>query len=71
MQIGCDPKADSTVNLHGKENVETVLELVQEAEEMKKTVIEAFPDSEMAKECRKLAKTFDRWIACNQYLNLV
>ena len=29
MQIGCDPKADSTVNLHGKENVETVLELVR------------------------------------------
>lgn len=29
MQIGCDPKADSTVNLHGKEKVETVLELVR------------------------------------------
>jgi nitrogenase iron protein NifH len=32
-------------------------ELVQEAEEMKKTVIEAFPDSEMAAEYRELAKT--------------
>ena len=29
MQIGCDPKADSTANLHGKEKVETVLELVR------------------------------------------
>ena len=29
MQIGCDPKADSTVNLHGKEKVETVLDLVR------------------------------------------
>lgn len=29
MQIGCDPKADSTMNLHGKEKVETVLELVR------------------------------------------
>lgn len=30
MQIGCDPKADSTINLHGKEKVNTVLELVRE-----------------------------------------
>lgn len=29
MQIGCDPKADSTVSLHGKTNVKTVLELVR------------------------------------------
>ena len=28
MQIGCDPKADSTLNLHGKEKVETVLEMM-------------------------------------------
>ncbi len=30
MQIGCDPKADSTVSLHGKINMNTVLELVRE-----------------------------------------
>lgn len=29
MQIGCDPKADSTASLHGKTNVNTVLELVR------------------------------------------
>lgn len=29
MQIGCDPKADSTANLHGKGRVETVLDLVR------------------------------------------
>lgn len=29
MQIGCDPKADSTVSLHGKEQVTTVLDLVR------------------------------------------
>ena len=29
MQIGCDPKADSTAALHGKERVETVLDLVR------------------------------------------
>ena len=29
MQIGCDPKADSTVSLHGKEKVDTVLDLVR------------------------------------------
>ena len=29
MQIGCDPKADSTVSLHGKEKVNTVLDLVR------------------------------------------
>lgn len=30
MQIGCDPKADSTVSLHGKGRIPTVLELVRE-----------------------------------------
>jgi len=30
MQIGCDPKADSTVSLHGKGKIPTVLELVRE-----------------------------------------
>lgn len=29
MQIGCDPKADSTVLLHGKTNINTVLDLVR------------------------------------------
>lgn len=29
MQIGCDPKADSTKSLHGKDNVTTVLDLVR------------------------------------------
>lgn len=29
MQIGCDPKADSTVSLHGRQKVTTVLELVR------------------------------------------
>lgn len=29
MQIGCDPKADSTISLHGKERTTTVLELVR------------------------------------------
>ena len=29
MQIGCDPKADSTVSLHGHEKVNTVLDLVR------------------------------------------
>lgn len=29
MQIGCDPKADSTISLHGKEKMMTVLELVR------------------------------------------
>ena len=29
MQIGCDPKADSTSYLHGKEKVDTVLDLVR------------------------------------------
>ena len=29
MQIGCDPKADSTVSLHGKGCIPTVLELVR------------------------------------------
>ncbi len=30
MQIGCDPKADSTVSLHGKGRIPTVLDLVRE-----------------------------------------
>lgn len=30
LQIGCDPKADSTFGLHGKESVKTVLDLVKE-----------------------------------------
>ena len=30
MQIGCDPKADSTVSLHGKGKVPTVLDLVRQ-----------------------------------------
>ncbi len=29
MQIGCDPKADSTINLHGKKSVSTVLDLIR------------------------------------------
>ena len=29
MQIGCDPKADSTVSLRGPERIDTVLELVR------------------------------------------
>ena len=29
LQIGCDPKADSTVSLHGKGRIRTVLELVR------------------------------------------
>ena len=29
LQIGCDPKADSTVSLHGQQNVHTVLDLVR------------------------------------------
>lgn len=30
MQIGCDPKADSTVSLHGKGRIPTVLDLVRD-----------------------------------------
>lgn len=30
MQIGCDPKADSTISLHGRENISTILDLVRE-----------------------------------------
>ncbi len=30
MQIGCDPKADSTFSLHGNEKIPTVLSLVRE-----------------------------------------
>ena len=30
MQIGCDPKADSTILLHDNKNIKTVLELVKE-----------------------------------------
>lgn len=30
MQIGCDPKADSTSSLHHKKKVSTVLELIRD-----------------------------------------
>ena len=30
MQIGCDPKADSTSSLHGQGDMTTVLDLVRE-----------------------------------------
>ena len=30
MQIGCDPKADSTISLHGKRKIPTVLDLVRQ-----------------------------------------
>ena len=30
MQIGCDPKADSTISLHGKDRIPTVLDLVRQ-----------------------------------------
>ena len=30
VQIGCDPKADSTISLHQKEKVKTVLDLIRE-----------------------------------------
>ena len=30
MQIGCDPKADSTISLHGKGKISTVLDLVRQ-----------------------------------------
>jgi len=29
MQIGCDPKADSTINLHGGKQVDSVLDLIR------------------------------------------
>ena len=29
MQIGCDPKADSTINLHGGIPVQSVLDLIR------------------------------------------
>ena len=32
MQIGCDPKADSTIFLHGGEKIPTVLDLVRKGE---------------------------------------
>lgn len=32
MQIGCDPKADSTIFLHGGEKISTVLDLVRKGE---------------------------------------
>ena len=32
LQIGCDPKADSTASLHGKGSIDTVLELVRTRE---------------------------------------
>ena len=33
MQIGCDPKADSTKNLMGGERIPTVLDQIREKEE--------------------------------------
>lgn len=30
MQIGCDPKADSTINLHGETTISTVLDLIRQ-----------------------------------------
>jgi len=33
MQIGCDPKADSTINLHDGKRIPTVLDLVRSGEE--------------------------------------
>ena len=30
MQVGCDPKADSTISLHGSTKVKTVLDLIRE-----------------------------------------
>lgn len=29
LQIGCDPKADSTINLHGQDHKDTVLDLIR------------------------------------------
>ena len=34
MQIGCDPKADSTCNLHGGKRVPTVLDSLRENEDV-------------------------------------
>lgn len=45
MQIGCDPKADSTVSLHGKGKIATVLDLVREKKdsfELKDMVTEGY-----------------------------
>ncbi|HSV56737.1 MAG TPA: P-loop NTPase [Magnetospirillaceae bacterium] len=69
MQIGGDPKADSTRTLTGGLSQEAVAEelgtrilgdiprcaLVQEAESAGKTVVERFPESEMAAVYRSLA----------------
>ena len=43
MQIGCDPKADSTSSLHGQGDMTTVLDLVREHKN-------AFELSDMVKE---------------------
>ena len=43
MQIGCDPKADSTSSLHGQGDMTTVLDLVRERKN-------AFELSDMVKE---------------------
>lgn len=45
MQIGCDPKADSTISLHGGQKLNTVLDLVRQhkdAFELKDMVCEGF-----------------------------
>ena len=45
MQIGCDPKADSTVSLHGRDKITTVLDLVREKKddfELKDMVAEGY-----------------------------
>ena len=45
MQIGCDPKADSTISLHGGQKLETVLDLVRKrgnAFELSDMVCEGF-----------------------------
>jgi nitrogenase iron protein NifH len=45
MQIGCDPKADSTINLHGDRQIESVLDLIRkknQAVELSDMVTEGF-----------------------------
>ena len=45
MQIGCDPKADSTTNLHAGTEINTVLDLVREKKdnfELEDMVVEGY-----------------------------
>lgn len=45
MQIGCDPKADSTASLHGRDKITTVLDLVREKKdsfELKDMIAEGY-----------------------------